>query len=430
MCAKKKVDEDQTGDDDLQILEEFMDAYVSSYRSIISDRDMDERHLPQFYKGFPFVTEIFRLPNGAVCALFKKSNRSKLIAQEGMYEDIKIKMDERTFDFMQVFPPYTGFNDEEAERLAHVDVERDLRASRQLEILSDTELHLNEVHNEMQGVLDLNPWLDEQTGSQREKLDKAKLLLQELYKEMEMDEEERFADYARQFMEIMAFEKIEVEEVTGELEVQMETTFDELEQRMDGLETRLEDSGGGDNAAVEELSDQFIDVDKGYKELRLRVDSLEASEGMGDEVDSALRKVRESLKETKSKMTVIKKDMVGMQKELTISKEIRDTVFRDSKRAHNLNERITDMEKDIAALKRGADKGTKSQMKALEGKMNVMEKNLKDYMKDVVDKEVSRSLAAMRVESLPPPPDMQAPKGATVKKTTKKKTTKKTKRRN
>ncbi len=236
MCAKKKDDIEPSEESDE--LDEFVSQYTSAYRSYLAEKDMDERHLPQFYKGFPFVTEVYQLPNNAVCVLFRKSNRSKLRVIDGEYEDVKKKMDDRAFDFMQVFPPYTNFTMDEGERLARLDADRDLRVSRRLEILGATEVHMDDIHEEVDGLLELNPWLDEQTRVQKEKLDKAKRLILELYKEVEMDEDERFAEYSRSFMEIMAFEKGEIMEVAGEMEIQLETGFEDIEGRVENWNRR------------------------------------------------------------------------------------------------------------------------------------------------------------------------------------------------
>jgi chromosome segregation ATPase len=395
----------------------MLGVMMCAYRNYLTEKDMDERHLPQFYKGFPFVAEVYRLPNEAVCVLFRKSNRSKLLVLDGEYDDVKSKLDEKALDFMQVFPPYTNFDQDEAERLAHLDAERDLKVTRRLEILSVAEVHLNDIQDDMNSMLELNPWLDEQAKTQKDKLTEAKELILELYKEVDTGEEERFAEYARAFMEIMAFERAEMEEVAGEIELQLETTLEEIEDRVTKIEENFEIYGQTINQNMDEL-------ESSVKKMSFKVDTLDESEGISEEVDIALRKVRNSLKDTNSKITVIKKEIKDIKKEVTVAGEIKDTVFRDNKRVHNLNGRVTDMEKKINDLSKGPGKDAKSQIKALEGKMNVLEKNLKDYTKKTILKEISKSISNLKVEA-PPPPETP-PKGATMKKTTKKRTTKKT----
>jgi DNA repair exonuclease SbcCD ATPase subunit len=487
MCAKKKEEESEPASES-EGLEEFVSQYLDAYRGYLGEKDMDERHMPQFYKGFPFVAEIYRLPNEAVCVLFRKSNRSKILVIDGDYSEVKEKLDERALDFMQVFPPYTSFDSKEAERLAHLDAERDLKASRRLEILSATETHMEEIHDDMKGMLDLNPWLDDQAKTQKEKLDRAKELIIELYKALDLGEEERFADYARSFMEIMAFERAEVEAVAGEVEVEMESVLQEIEDRTAKIEESFETFGKAMNANMSELEETVKEMKKEFeagdgresgfdelekslkdvmlkveglekdiktdelekslkdiklkveslekegktdeleqslKEMKLKVEALEEGEGMSDGLELALTKVRGSLKDTKSEMTEIRKELSTLKKDLIVTKEIKDTVFRDNKRMHNINNRVSDIEKNIRALTQGADKEMKAQIKALEGKMNVMKKDINDQVKDAVEKEVARSVASIKME---PPPPADLPTGATVKKTTKKKTTKKTRK--
>ena len=179
MCAKKKDDDEIEPVEEKDELEDFVSQYMDAYRNYLTEKDMDERHLPQFYKGFPFVAEVYRLPNEAVCVLFRKSNRSKLLVLEGEYDDVKSKLDEMALVFMQVYPPYTNFDQNEEETLAHLDAERDLKVSRRLEILSVAEVHLNEIHEDMISMLELNPWLDEQAQTQKDKVTKAKDLILE-----------------------------------------------------------------------------------------------------------------------------------------------------------------------------------------------------------------------------------------------------------
>jgi len=417
MCAKK-VDDDIEMSEGSNELDEFVSKYTGFYRSYLAEKDMDERHMPQFYKGFPFVTEIFKLPNEAVCVLFRKSNRSKVLVLEGEYDDVKSKMDERAFDFMQVFPPYTTFTPDEAERLARIDADRDLRTSRRLEILGATEVHMEEMHEDVESLLTLNPWLDEQTKTQKDKLEKAQVLLQELYKEVEIDDDERFADYNRSFMEIMAFERAEIEEVAGEMEVHLESALEDFDERMEKIEENFETYGKAANKSMGELEQKF-------KDLERKIGNIDAEGGLDEEFEIALTKVRSSLKDNSSKMNEFKKDLNTVKKELTVSQEIKDTVFRDSKRTHNLNERITDLETKMGKIPKTDNKATKSDLKALQGKMNVLKSDLRLDIKDL-EKEVNRKITKLRTE-IPPPPPEDLPPGAKVKRTTKK-TTKKTTR--
>ena len=158
MCAKKRddVDSDESIGEpmsgmeiDSQSMEDFVKDYLDAYREYLSNKDMDERHLPQFYKGFPFVVEIYALPNKAVCALFKKSNRSKFALQDGDFEEIMTKVRGKSFDFLQTFPPFTNFDEDEAQRLAEIDADRDLKASRRLELLGAAEAHIDEIHDDV-----------------------------------------------------------------------------------------------------------------------------------------------------------------------------------------------------------------------------------------------------------------------------------------
>ena len=417
MCAKE--DETNMGPDEKPgKLEGFVDNYLNSYRSYLAEKKMDEKHMPGFYKEYPFVAEAYVFPNKAVCVLFKKSNRSKVVVLEGEYKDIKAKLDERSFDFMQVFPPYTNFSSDEAERLARVDADKDMKTTRRLEMLSATEAHIGQIHDDINSVLDLNPWLDEQTKSQKEKVEKAREMLNDLYKEVEVSQEERFSDYSRLLMEIMAFEKEEVEEVAGEMEVELESAMEGFEGRMSKVEEGFETFGKAMNQSMRAL-------EQTVKEMKVKVSSISTGMEIPEEVETALKKALDSNKDNASKIDGLKRDIADIKKELVVFREIKETVFRDSKRTHNLNDRLSEIESDIIQLGKGADKEFKVQLKLLENRLNLMDKSVKNMVDSTIESEVENHINSMHT-----PPEITeeegASKGSRIKKTTKKRTFKKT----
>ncbi|MCK5024805.1 MAG: hypothetical protein KAR56_04225, partial [Thermoplasmata archaeon] len=352
MCAKKRSDSDSDEFDgepvprnDSQSIEEFVNDYLTTYREYLSNKDMDERHLPQFYKGFPFTVEIYSLPNRAVCALFKKSNRSKFAIQDGDFEEVMSKLKDQSFDFLQTFPPFTNFETDEAGRLAQVDADRDLKASRRLELLGAAETHIDEIHEDVKSMVELNPWLDEQSEAQNKKLNHAKELINELYKEVDIDKEERFAEYSRQIMELMAFEKEDIEEVASELEVRLEEALEEMDRRIFAVEDSIGSHELDDIKSVGKMGDELADLTKTVRKMTLKMKDIDG--GTSDEIEKAISKAQEQVKEVTKGLANIKKEIKGMQNDISISKEIKDTVFRDSKRAHNLNERTSELEKEI-----------------------------------------------------------------------------------
>ncbi len=434
MSAKKTDSSEPEPDDfedisvDTKSIEVFVNEYLTAYRDYLSNKDMDERHLPQFYKGFPFTVEIYALPNRAVCALFKKSNRSKFAVQDGDFEEVMSKTKSQGYDFLQTFPPFTNFDADEAERLAQVDADRDLKASRRLELLGAAEAHIDDIHDDVKSMVELNPWLDQQSESQKEKLDKAKELINELYTEIDIDKDERFADYSRQVMELMAFEKGDIEEVAGELGIQLEEALEEMNDRIFAVEDSMDSHEHDDVKSVGKLEDELAALTKTVREMNLKIKDIDG--GVNEDIDMEISKVQRQVKDATKGISDIKKDIKGMKNDIAISKEIKETVFRDSKRAHNLNERATDLEREIQILKKLAKKGSSAtEIKALEGKMNVMEKKLKDYAKDYTNKTVKREIAKIPIPD--PAPEVTTVtetipmSGGTVKRTTKK-TTKKT----
>lgn len=417
MCAKEE-EAKQSSDEKLGKLEGFVDNYLNSYRSYLAEKKIDEKYMPGFYKDFPFVAEAYILPNKAVCVLFKKSNRSKINVLEGDYKVIKTKLDERSFDFMQVFPPYTNFTSGEAETLAHLDADKDMKITRRLEMLSAAEVHISQINDDINSVLDLNPWLDEQTKSQKEKVEKAREILNDIYKEVGTSLDEKFSDYSRLLMEIMAFEKEEVEEVAGEMEVELESAMEGFEARMSKVEEGFESFGRAMNQGIRAL-------EQTVKEMKVKVSSMESGIDIPEEVETALKKALDSNKENAARLDNMKQDIASIKKDLVLSKDLKETVFRDSKRTHNLNERLSEIENDIIQLGKGADKEFKVQLKLLENRLNIVEKNVKNMVETAIESEVEN-----HVNSMHAPPEIPGEdgisKGARVKKTTKKRTFKKT----
>lgn len=415
MSAKKSEGKESAQVTDIKNLEAFINDYVKAYHESISDRSMDTMHLPQFYKSYPLSAEAYLLPNGALCATFKKASRSKIDVNEGTNEDILGRLRAQDFDFLQVFPPFTSFNSSEAARLAKLDADRDVKASRRLEMLTAAESHLSEMHNDIQAIVDLNPWLDQQTAEQKQKLDHARKLITELYSEVDISREERFSDYTRQVSEILAMEKGEIENVAGEIEIELEGAMEEMNGRVQGLEEQI-------NANQHDSEELFTII----KNLGQRMKGMEnSSTGIDEE---QLEDIGKLLKENAKKLAVLQKQFDDVKKDVAMSQDIKETVFRDSKRTYNLNERITELERTFANINKNAGKTSKAEFRALEGKLNVLENGLKEYVRKYVQTEIENAQPTQTVTVEKVDPALAGgsiPTGATMKKTTRTTTKKK-----
>jgi hypothetical protein len=414
MSAKNKEESAPESGLNSKNLDSFISDYLNAYKDFLSDLEMDALHLPQFYKGFPYTAEIYTLPNNAVCALFRKSNRSKISVLEDTFDNIKVRIQNQDFDFLQIFPPFTGFTRDEAERLGRLDAERDMKSSRRLEMLTAAESHLSSIHLDIKAMVELNPWLDQQSEEQKKKLDKAKSLIMELYSEVDISKEERFADYSRQLSEAMAFERGEIEEVAGALELELETALEGMEERLAALEETL-GTHQHESDTMNKLENSVSELTRNFREANLKLKNLERG-GSLDDMEIALTEAQDLLKDNSKELANLKKEFDAVKEDVASSKDIKETVFRDSKRTFNLNERVTELERSMASTIKDAGKNSKSEVKALEGRMNVMEKNLRDYVKKTVQSEMEfakPSPAEVIVEEQVPNPS-----GGTVKRTT------------
>jgi len=424
MSAKKEEESAPVSGVNSKDLEGFVNDYMNAYKSYLSDMEMDALHLPQFYKGFPFTVEIFTLPNNAVCALFRKSNRTKITVVEGSFEDIMARNRSQDFDFQQIFPPYTNFTRDEAEHIARLDADRDMKASRRLEMLTAAQTHLSAIHQDIKAIVELNPWLDQQTEEQKKKLDKAKGLIMELYNEVDISKEERFSDYSRQLSEAMAFERGEMEEVAGALEIELETALEGMEARLAALEGEMGTHQHGSDE-MNKIENNLNELTRNFREANLKLKSLERG-GSFNEMELALTKAQGLLKDNSKKIASLEKEFKAVKEDVASSKEIKETVFRDSKRTFNLNERVTELERTVATITKDAGKSSRSEVMALEGRMNVMEKNLRDYVKKVIESEMMM-VKPSPVEVIVEESQVPNPAGGTMKKTTRT-TTRKTTR--
>ena len=412
MTAKKTENANQAID--TKNLEAFLNSYLKAYHESVSKRGMDPLHLPQFFKSYPLSADAYLLPNGALCATFSKSSRSKVSVTEGENEDVLNRLKAQDFDFFQAFPPFTTFTAAEASRLAKLDADRDVKASRRLEMLTAAESHLSEMHTDIQSIVDLNPWLDMQTAGQKAKLEDARKLITELYSEVEVSREERFSDYMRQVSEVLAVEGAEMEAVAGEVEMEMESALQEANGRMDSLEEQVR--------SVQRDSEELFTI---LKDVNQRIKGIEKSSPEGAD-DERLEELETQVKDTGKKMASLQKLVEGAMREKENFQEIKETVLRDSKRTFNLNERITELERSLANANKASSKVSKSEIKALEGKLNVLESSLKEYVKRYVRSEIedSKPSQTVTVERLEPGAE-DIPRGATVRKTTRTTTKKK-----
>lgn len=381
---------------------------------------MDPLHLPPFYKDFPYDTVAYSLPNGSLCVIFAKGKRSALNIRDADFNDVQARLKMQDFDFMSVFPPFTEFSENESRRLARLDADRDMKSSRRLQLLTAAETHLAEMHADIQAMVDLNPWLDQQSEEQKRKLSRANELITELYAEVDMSREERFSDYSRQFAEIMAFEKGDLESVASEIEVEMETALEQMDARIASVEESLKSNPKSE--AVERLGNTVAELTRGMKEASAKIKSLERGNSVQD-LEDTLSEIKDIVKETSGKLATLEKEFEEVKSDVALSQEIKETVFRDSKRTYNLNERVTELERSISSLTKESGKSSKSEFKALEGKLNVMEKDLKDFVRTYVDSEN----AARQPQLVTSPPEYSVTPAGTIKKTTRT-TTRKTTR--
>ena len=422
MSAKKKEESEPEPVSNSKSLETFIGNYMESYRDYLSSREMDAMHMPQFYKGFPYSIEIHSLPNRAVCVLFKKGARSKLTAMDSDFEAVMARARAQDFDFLEIFPPFTRFTPEEASRLAKLDADKDLKASRRLEMLAAAEAHLSEIHTDIQAVVELNPWLDQQSEEQRKKLDKAKGLIKELYSEVDISREERFSDYSRQLSEVMAFEKGDMEEVASEITLEMETALEEMDGRIASLETAVKDNPVKPDSIIV-LEESIAELTRNMRDAMAKIKTIERSGAMGD-LDDTISEFRDILKENSKTISNLNKEFEAVKNDVALSQEIKETVFRDSKRTFNLNERVTELERLLASMKSESGKSPKSDYKALEGRMNVMENDLKDYIRNYVDSEVASKQEPLHLRTTEP--EITVTPSGTIKKTTRTTTRKRT----
>ncbi len=422
------------GDDLKKAIEEFIDVYVANYKEYLGKMDIDERHLPSVYKGFPYSIEAFFHPNHSVSVLLKKSNRSRILIVEGEFEEVRSKISEKSFDFMQIFPPYTQWTEDEANRISILDADRDLASAKRLELLGGIESHMDDVKKESDNILQLNPWLDEQSKAQAEKIEKARILIQELYREIETDDHERFARYERELMEIQAFEKVEIEAIASEMEVEVETAIGEVEEQFSEIEEQFNGMEGQMSALEKEFNDLRDGLNDSFEGLRkklqatiLKIDSLESiaddDKGNDDLLDD-IKELRDTDRKTNTKVRNSEKEIKELKKNTAITEEIKDTVFRDSKRIHNLNDRTTDLEKEVEKLSTSKSKKLEQEIKALVKRFDKVDKDMNQKIAKAVVFELEAQKPVVIEETSTEP----GPKGSTVKKTTKKTTTKKTKK--
>lgn len=418
-------------------VENFFTVYLKSYEETINARNINDGHLPSFYKGAPYNIEVHILPNNCLCALFKKSKETRCLAVGGDYDEIKKGLESRSFDFMKALAPHTELIEDEAWRMGRADAELDLENSRRMDLLADVEVHLEHVKKDVNSMLELNPWLDEHADTQTEKVNRARDLIKELYRVTEMDESERFARYERELMELRAFEGALIEKIAGEMEAEVESVVGELEGQMGLLEDKMaaieseldamkKSLEGGPEREIAELRQMVV-------EMTTKVDSVNiaAGAGMDDELEDEFKSIRSSLTKTTTKLGKLEKQVRDVKKEATITDEVKETVFRDSKRVHNLNERIGDIEAELKRLASETAKDFGPDIKAMKKRMDKFERDMQKKIEKMVVLEVEKHKPPAVAETPPPPPSDETTgggKGKTVKKTTKTTRTKRTKK--
>ncbi|GAH15271.1 unnamed protein product, partial [marine sediment metagenome] len=161
---------------------------------------------------------------------------------------------------------------------------------------------MESVVSDVDKMLELNPWLDEQATNQIEKVGKARELIKELYKEIEIDADERFVRYERELMELQAFEKAEIEEIAGEVEEEVETAIGEIEEQMSEVDdqvSRLEDDF---DELKTGLKTGLDDIRKTIAELSIKVESMQTAGTMDKELEAEWKKLRDEIRKLNTKI--------------------------------------------------------------------------------------------------------------------------------
>jgi hypothetical protein len=305
--------------------------YVEGYLERVKAKGLADDSAPALYRGRPYEVHCHAPDSGGLLLLLRRD------AKGGFRHVARGELAAHAYDF-SVYLSKSEASAGGAKARGASDADRDCSLVEALAGLDRARKEARSILESTEGLLKTNPWLDEYASSSMEASERLMKTIAEQAESLrrEMDS---LASSHRAAMTDLASGLAPAEGATAAddaLLAQVRSRVSELEHEQDERWKRA----SGDFAVLSEVARRVDTVADELDAFKLKL-SRELEESGGS------KKTKETLKALSSRLEALELETSSLREGVKVSQEIRDTLFRDSKRLHNMNDRVNAIEERL-----------------------------------------------------------------------------------
>jgi len=338
----------------------YLKKYIESYRDGVGKAELVKEELPEFYRDFPFVVDCSLMPDGGLLALYRKAKVLSIAAvpaEELATESYDYITHHDAEEVRASEPEARGRKD------AAADVEL-VKALASIPKAGETLLGLLRATDEL---VTNNPWLDGFRESHSTATGELQRLLELQETAFKGSLRELVESRNKALLALIGARKSQPaplpaptidKESISKLKKEIAEAVESLDSSMRSVEERLD---------------------------RLERDAVKIAEGEG-----GAKKLRESIAALEDETDRLYKKIDAVERGTAVTEEIRDTVFRDSKRMHSLNERLGALEDSVKKSHGKQLDAALSELAEANKRIGAMEKDIPSKVAAAVTKEFDK----------------------------------------
>jgi chromosome segregation ATPase len=146
------------------------------------------------------------------------------------------------------------------------------------------------------------------------------------------------------------------------------------------------------------IMDAIESLDSSMRSVEERLDRVEREAAKVAETEGGAKKLKESFAALEGELDAIYKKIDSVERGINISEEVRDTVFRDSKRMHSLNERLAKLEESVKKSHGKELDSALAELAAANKRVSALEKEMPSKIATAVSKEFDKRVT---IETVP-----------------------------